>query len=56
MTTRHEVKTCLHKKRYDTEGDALAEAAYRVGRGAPTLRAYRCRVCKGYHLTSKEKR
>lgn len=48
-------RSCGRKRRYGTEADALAAATRRVLKGAPLLRAYRCKYCDGWHLTkSKE--
>ena len=42
---------CNHKQRYPTR-----EAAEQAAAAAPfTLRAYRCSLCKRYHLTSRTK-
>jgi hypothetical protein len=43
------------KRKYATEGAALATAKHQVGiAGAPMeLRAYRCNWCKAWHLTKK---
>ena len=48
---------CLKKTRYDTK--KLAEAKMHVRQAAEKspaeyLRAYRCLVCRGWHLTSKK--
>lgn len=46
-------RQCGRKRRYETEVDALAMADRCVLRGAPELRAYRCGLCGGWHLTKK---
>lgn len=48
---------CLRKKRYQTKSDAMRIATIRLqDKNNPPdfLRAYRCPVCKGYHLTHRE--
>jgi len=42
---------CNRKKRYATRDDAEAAAA----RAPFKLRAYRCALCRQYHLTSRTK-
>ena len=41
------------KRKYETEGDALATAAHQMSDGEATkeLRAYRCNWCATWHLT-----
>jgi len=51
--SRFHIKRCLKKRRYDDESEALTNAAYRVGKDVSKLRAYKCPVCKGWHLTSR---
>lgn len=53
MTAKRIYRGCLNKRRYGDPGAAAVNAAYRVGRGAPPLRPYRCKVCKGWHLTKQ---
>lgn len=45
--------SCGRKYRYETEHRALMSAAMRELNGAPTLRAYHCKLCGGWHLTKK---
>lgn len=48
-------KTCVSKRRYLDKADAMdgIEQAYlKYGNNAPTLKIYKCNVCKGYHLTT----
>ena len=54
VTAEHGAKghrACGKKRRYETEEEALLSAARRVLKGAPTLRAYHCDYCGGWHLT-----
>jgi hypothetical protein len=54
MSRRRPQRSCKGKRRYESEGDALGMATIRTRhRGAPALRCYPCRHCKGWHLTSK---
>lgn len=46
---------CRDKTRHATQGKALV-AAVRAARRGDRLRVYRCPICKGWHLTSQEKR
>ena len=41
------------KRKYETEGEALATAAHQIASNdAPKdLRAYRCQYCESWHLT-----
>ena len=48
-------RQCGKKARYHSEGEALDKAMRYMLMGAPKLRAYPCRLCGGWHLTSKEK-
>ena len=48
---------CLKKARYDTKQLAAATMQERLVSDTQTpefLRAYRCPVCRGWHLTSKK--
>ncbi len=47
-------RMCGSKARYPNEGAAMDRAARYMALGAPRLRAYHCRMCDGWHLTSKE--
>jgi len=42
---------CQRKRRYETREEAEAVAA----RAAVTLRAYKCALCRQFHLTSRTK-
>ncbi len=42
---------CQRKRRYETREEAEAVAA----RAAFTLRAYKCALCRKFHLTSRTK-
>jgi len=42
---------CRRKRRYETREEAEAVAA----RAAVTLRAYKCALCRRFHLTSRTK-
>jgi len=45
-------RSCLSKRRYWSQVDALVMAARRIERGnVGALGAYRCRNCDGWHLT-----
>lgn len=49
---------CPHKKHYQSKIAALlsgSRALSRQGQDSPKLRAYYCRNCYSWHLTSKEK-
>lgn len=50
------LRSCQQKRRYFAEVDALIAAEYRKAED-PTLklRAYRCRFCDGWHLTSSSR-
>lgn len=50
----HAHYSCGRKYRYETEQAALTAAAKRVLNGAPTLRAYHCELCGGWHLTKRQ--
>jgi hypothetical protein len=43
------------KRKYDTEGEALATAAHQIAttQALQALRAYRCTWCEAWHLTKK---
>ena len=45
---------CLGKRLYVNFADAETALHYRQKRTSKTLRIYKCPICKGYHLTSKE--
>ena len=50
----HDAKCAVTgKRKYDTEGEALATAAHQIATAnAPKdLRAYRCEWCGAWHLT-----
>ena len=47
---------CMGKRRYAVEAEALIVAVRRTHHGAPTLRTYPCRACKGWHLTKRAQR
>lgn len=47
-------RMCGSKVRYKSVAEAEAVARYRMNNGAPKLRTYRCPICGGWHLTSKE--
>lgn len=55
VVSTHIYRSCASKRRYSDEGDALAGAVRLVGKGAPSLRAYECRFCEGWHLTKQVK-
>jgi len=44
------------KRKYETEGEALATAAHQMSTGEATkeLRAYRCNWCGAWHLTKNK--
>ena len=46
------------KRKYETEGEALATAAHQISTNdAPKgLRPYRCQYCESWHLTKGEGR
>lgn len=45
---------CAHKRKYKTEGKAVASAARAMAAGrAGYLRSYRCHYCQQYHLTKQ---
>lgn len=46
---------CVRKKSYTTEDHALRSAAFRLSTadGSEKLRAYICKECEKWHLTSK---
>lgn len=44
-----------HKKKYGTEQAARAMIRFR-GTDAPHLRAYRCKSCHSWHLSSAKKK
>lgn len=45
-------RSCLRKRRYWSQVDALVMAAHCLARGnVGALAAYRCRNCDGWHLT-----
>lgn len=46
-------RSCGRKRRYKTKTEALLMASKCARHGAPALRAYKCRYCSGWHLTSK---
>ena len=45
---------CNRKRRFDSREEAEAVAARAAIRGV-TLRAYKCALCKRYHLSSRTK-
>jgi len=49
------MRSCVDKRRYADQGEAMRFAVSRPGRkpGDAIWRAYPCRVCSGWHLTSK---
>lgn len=52
-------KKCVKKFRHDDEwsaNNAIKTAYLKYGKNAPTLRSYQCKVCNGWHLTSKASR
>lgn len=48
-------KACASKNRYPSHADAQEAAGLCAEHGASGLRAYKCRYCGGWHLTSKPK-
>lgn len=50
MSLQHEWNECWRKRRFKRKEQAHADRWARLLR----LRAYRCRYCDGWHLTSKE--
>ena len=51
-TTSYTDRSCLRKRRYWSQVDALVMAARCMERRNPgALAAYRCRNCDGWHLT-----
>ena len=46
------VKSCESKNRYRSHAEAEAAAAACAEHGATGLSIYKCRYCKGWHLTS----
>lgn len=55
MIAANRVAACHSKRRYWSEVDALVQAAKLVcqPRKIPTLRAYQCPSCGGWHLTKR---
>lgn len=51
-TTRAEY-TCIAKKRYDSERQACIHGQQRSDVINAPLYVYRCRECRGWHLTKK---
>ena len=51
MEKRTKLSTCTRKRRYRTEGEAVAVALA----GGLALRPYRCDRCGQFHLTSRTK-
>ena len=47
-------KMCLMKRLYLTFADAEQALKRRQKKAKIKLRIYKCPICKGYHLTSKE--
>jgi len=48
-------KMCLNKRLYITYEEALKVLNVQKKKTHQNLRIYHCPICKGYHLTSKEK-
>lgn len=44
-------RMCGRKTRYESEQVAKSSAGRLESEGAPPLRAYKCPICKGWHLT-----
>lgn len=50
---------CYLKRKYENRGaalTALAEAVRSIDSGKVPIRFYRCSFCRGWHLTSQNKR
>lgn len=47
-------KMCIMKKLYITYDEAYKTLLRRQKKTDKKLRIYKCPICKGYHLTSKE--
>lgn len=55
MVKKAVLRSCAEKRRYPDEAEALRFAVSRPGRksGDAPQRAYPCRICSGWHLSSK---
>ena len=55
MVKKAVLRSCAEKRRYPDEAEALRFAVSRPGRksGDVAMRAYPCRICSGWHLSSK---
>lgn len=53
MTRKSVYRGCLNKRRMTDADEAAERARVKMLKGAPPLRAYRCNVCKGWHLTKR---
>lgn len=51
MTDSDSMKMCGRKFRYVSKADAMAAASEALRRKAVALRAYKCPICHGWHLT-----
>lgn len=56
ITDKNTEKMCLNKRLYITQEEAQRVLNICEKRRKVELRIYKCPICKGYHLTSKEEK
>lgn len=49
-------KSCLAKRRYKSEAQAIMQAEITARRTGTESRAYKCIFCRGWHLTTSPSR